>query len=378
MAPKKPSAAALQSPSAPQPSFRSGAVARLAGMPVATLRIWEQRYRAVGPSAAPSGHRLYTALDVGRVLLLRQLTEQGHAIGSIAALGTTQLQQVASTQAASIQAASKRAASTRAGSTSDASPAGKLGRPAGQSAPLRLVVVGQALALRLQRPAVAQHLAHPWQLTAVFGSLAEAAEAGKTTPGAAAAPLTASAAVDLLLWQAPGLQTSELPALKTAQDAWRTRQVAVVYRFAGAAAVGAFAATGASVVREPADDDALGVWLASLQGALVRGADAPDTQPVPPDVPNLAAGDVTPRRFDDAALTTITGMSSTLACECPRHVAELLMQLSNFEVYSADCAHRSPDDAELHVYLQRVAGASRTLFEAALDRVARHEGLLLP
>ena len=75
------------------------------------------------------------------------------------------------------------------------------------------------------------------------------------------------------------------------------------------------------------------------------------------------AGDAAPRRFDDATLTDLAGLSSTMACECPRHVAELLMQLSNFEAYSADCENRSPADAELHAYLQRVAATARTLFE---------------
>ncbi len=346
MALKKPSVTAIEPKSAPPPTFRSGAVARMARMPVSTLRIWEQRYRAVGPIAAPSGHRLYSAADVQRVLLLRQLTEQGHAIGSIAALDAAQLQQVASTRGAS--------------------PAGKGVRPARRRAALRLIVVGQALALRLQRPAVVQRLGHPWQLTAVFESLAEAAHAAS------------GAAVDLLLWQAPGLQASALPELKAAQDAWRARQVVVAYRFAGAAATNAFAASGAMVVREPADDDALGAWVASLQGSLASGAEAPDRQPVPRDTPDWAAGAVAPRRFDDAALTAIAGLSSTIACECPRHVAELLMQLSNFEDYSADCANRSPADAELHAYLRRVAGASRGLFESALERVARQEGLMLP
>lgn len=346
MALKNPPATAIQPPPAPQPTFRSGAVARMARMPVSTLRIWEQRYRAVGPTTAPSGHRLYSAADVQRVLLLRQLTEQGHAIGSIAALDAAQLQQVTSTHVAS--------------------PAGKGVRPVRQMAALRLAVVGPALALRLQRPAAVQRLRHPWQVTAVFESLAEAAHAAS------------GAAVDLLLWQAPGLQASALPELKAAQDALRARHVAVIYRFAGAAATSAFAATGAIVVREPADDDALGAWMASLQGSLVSGAEESDSQPVTRDTPDLAAGDVTPRRFDDAALTAIAGLSSTIACECPRHVAELLMQISNFEVYSAECANRSPDDAESHVYLTRVAGAARGLFEAALERIARQEGLMLP
>ena len=46
-------------------------------------------------------------------------------------------------------------------------------------------------------------------------------------------------------------------------------------------------------------------------------------------------------------LADIAGLSSTVACECPRHVAELLMQLSHFEAYSAECVARSPEDAAL-------------------------------
>ena len=72
------------------------------------------------------------------------------------------------------------------------------------------------------------------------------------------------------------------------------------------------------------------------------------------------------------------GRSSTMACECPRHVAELLVQPSHFEAYSAECGHRSAADAELHAYLRKVAAASRARFEAALGHVALHEGPILP
>lgn len=54
------------------------------------------------------------------------------------------------------------------------------------------------------------------------------------------------------------------------------------------------------------------------------------------------------------------------------------MQLSHFEAYSAECEQRSAADAELHAYLRQVAAASRARFEAALEHVARHEGLMLP
>jgi hypothetical protein len=77
-------------------------------------------------------------------------------------------------------------------------------------------------------------------------------------------------------------------------------------------------------------------------------------------------------------LAEFAGQSSTMACECPRHVAELLVQLSHFEAYSAQCASRGAADAELHAHLGRVAAASRARFEDALEQVALHEGLLLP
>ena len=59
-------------------------------------------------------------------------------------------------------------------------------------------------------------------------------------------------------------------------------------------------------------------------------------------------------------------------------MAELLVQLSHFEAYSADCEHRSAADAQVHAYLQQVAASARAAFESALEHVALHEGLLLP
>lgn len=333
-----------EAPPAPAgPTFRSAAVARMAQMPVATLRIWEQRYRAVQPGTAPSGHRLYSPADVQRVVLLRQLTEQGHAIGSIARLDSAQLQQVARAADQPTMAAGFRTPGPGRG--------------------LRLVVVGPALAARLQRDAVARRLARGVHRVAVFETLAEAALA---TDGTAA---------DLLLWHAPVLRPELPPELPAAQRACRAPQLAVVYRFAGSAVTRALADAGAAALREPADDASLGSWLAAVEAGLAHRA----AEPPPAEAPHAPQppGTVPPRRYDDAALTAIAGRSPTLACECPRHVAELLMQLSSFEAYSAGCAHRSAADAELHAYLQRVAGASRALFESALERVARHEGLPL-
>ncbi|WP_019938921.1 MerR family transcriptional regulator [Bordetella sp. FB-8] len=325
---------------ATSPAFRSGAVARMARMPVATLRVWEQRYRAVHPATAPSGHRLYSPADLQRVMLLRQLTEQGHAIGSIAGLDFAQLQEIARIPATQTDGGPHTPVRTARAPT--------------------WVVVGTALATRLQRAAVLRHLAYPVPRLAVFDSLAEATAAASVN------------AAELLLWQAPVLRPGKLAELQQAGQAWRTRHAAVLYRFAQASTIKTLADTGSSMLREPADDDMLGAWLGSIDRGLQSAP--PDADPRLPADPASAAA---PRRFDDAMLTAIAGLSSTLACECPRHIAELLMQLTSFEAYSASCIHRDAPDANLHAYLQQVAGTARSLFESALDRVAQHDGLTL-
>jgi hypothetical protein len=81
-----------------------------------------------------------------------------------------------------------------------------------------------------------------------------------------------------------------------------------------------------------------------------------------------------PRRFDDATLARLVRLSTTIACECPKHLAELVMQLSAFERYSDDCLSRSPADALLHRHLGDTANRAVRMFEDALSEVAKQEG----
>lgn len=307
------------------PVLRSGAVARMVPMPVATLRIWEQRYQAVRPSTAASGHRRYSAADLQRLRWLRQLVEQGHAIGAIAGLDSEQLQQM-------------------------------LAPP--RAPEMKVVVVGRALGARLLRPAVLPGLPRPFSLIAVLDAPGEAPM------------LDGRGGCDLLLCQLAGLQR-EVPAeLAALQAALPQARLAVVYRYGGADAVAAFSAAGIALLREPPDDAQLLAWLAGLQAGAAR------TAPVPAALAQHAAP--APRRYDDAALVGVIGMAQQVRCECPRHIAELLLQLASFEQYSAACGTDSPADAALHAQLQRVAALSRTLFEDALDSVVQHVGVAQP
>jgi DNA-binding transcriptional MerR regulator len=57
--------------------YSIGAVARMLGVPTATIRTWEERYGVVVPERSPGGHRLYTRDQVGQLRFLLRNIERG-------------------------------------------------------------------------------------------------------------------------------------------------------------------------------------------------------------------------------------------------------------------------------------------------------------
>lgn len=66
-------------------------VVELTGLSEFTLRGWENRYTAFRPGRTGTGRREYTAKDLQRAILLRELTNRGRKIGDIAHLPVTKL-----------------------------------------------------------------------------------------------------------------------------------------------------------------------------------------------------------------------------------------------------------------------------------------------
>jgi hypothetical protein len=85
---------------------------------------------------------------------------------------------------------------------------------------------------------------------------------------------------------------------------------------------------------------------------------------------------IPPRRFQPSELARLAAASTTVDCECPKHLVDLVMSLSAFEAYSASCESRSPDDAALHAYLHATTAQVRARIEEALFRVAEADGLM--
>ena len=309
--------------------LRSGTAARLAGLPVTTLRVWERRYGVVAAAKTESGQRVYSSHDVSRLRLLRQLTHAGHAIGTIATLELESLQVLAS-------------GTTVLGNSWANAPA---------NAALDAVVVGRSAAHALE---------------AVPGCVLRAVHDDLDQAESAPQP---EGRVGLLLVRLASLQPEAVERVLALGAALRAGAVFVVYAFGTEASARALRDAGATVRREPLTGRELAQW--------VRGArEAPALMPAP-----AAAGagwQIAPRHFSDEALAQLAEMRSPVACECLRHMAEIVAQLAGFERYSQDCTSSGPADAALHRHLTDTAGAARTMFEQALQRVVADERLEVP
>lgn len=298
--------------------YRSGVAARLAGLAVETLRVWERRYGLSETHRSEHGQRLYSAAQVRRLGLLKQLVDQGHPIGAIAAFPVAQLELLL------------------------AAPA--LG-PSKPGAALRVAVIGESLRCRIA--AGGRELVE----LQVLGSCELLAHAPTRLHGVGA---------DVLIAEVSELDDAAVPLIIAARDAAGASSAVVLYRFCSSATVRALRLRGCLVARVPGEMGEL--------AQLCRTA-AAGRPPAP------LRERVAPPRYDDAALAAYAAAGSTVQCECPRHLADLLMMVASFERYSAQCASRNDADALLHGELEHAAAMARTVLELAMERLVRAEGL---
>ena len=176
--------------------LRSGTAARLAGLTPSTLRIWEHRYGVVSPPKSASGQRTYSMADIQRLRLIKRLTLEGHAIGTVAGLPHDELVRLST------------------------------GHGASPSAGQRVLVVGRALARKLER-----RLRLPAAL--VFDDLDHAEK-----------DLARSGAVDVLAVHVVSLHASVTERVLALRDGLPAAAVVVVYSFGAEAAADALRTSG--------------------------------------------------------------------------------------------------------------------------------------
>jgi len=304
--------------------YRTGAAARLAGLPVETLRVWERRYSLSDAQRSERGQRLYSAEQVARLGLLKQLVDQGHSIGVLAGLSHEQLQSMLG-----LDGQAKAVAET----------------------PVQVLLVGAMLSRRI----------------AAMGQGAYGLDVRGYCDALEQAPrLSPDAGADVLVIEMAELDDSAIAPIIAARQATGVSATVVLYRFSPSATIRALRAQGCLVARIPADLTELALLCQSaLDGHR-------------PPLHGIALPNVAAPRFDEAALARITSAGTNVTCECPRHLTEVLLMVGSFERYSQQCASRNPEDAALHAQLALASGRARMLLEDAMEQLAIADGLPLP
>jgi DNA-binding transcriptional MerR regulator len=311
-----------------------GAVAKLTGLSDHTIRVWERRYDAVVAERAANGRRVYSPSDVEKLGLLKTLTDHGLAIGQIAADSLEALRERVQALRDFVQAPMPdRVAVALLGDFLH----GLATAHDRDIAPVEILVADSS-----RDSFVADLARHP---------------------------------VDVVAVEVPVLDAdaiSQLQELMTSADAARG---IIVYSFGRARDVARANDARIVTLRAPID-------IEELRAAVLRAYAPPPTARIAST--NVAAahdpdwqfsGPVAPRRFNKRQLSTLAHASTAIDCECPQHLAQLVGDLTAFEIYSAQCANRDDEDAALHRYLHQTTAQARALIEGALERVAEAEDI---
>jgi len=314
---------------------RIGTVSDLSGVPIATLRIWENNYDAFHPSEMVGAQRLYDDDTIIRAGLFKQLTDNGQDIEKIAHLTSGELNRL-----------------LRLGKTESVE------KPITQKEKCIVVTtVGQLLTHRIKSDRLQKIMgAHPVEVNQSFADMEEALSNGLQQP------------CDILLIKMNSLHSFTQSAIFRLIEKHKPNHIILLYRLGTEKVITDLLNTGIILAQDPITDldlanlvyNATAIERSTSWAAHIwNDASIPD------------------RKYSDDVLEKVADFKTSILCECPKHVATLISQLSVFEEYSKSCSNKNDADAQMHEYLSTVAGTARALFEKALERLAVHEHIPL-
>jgi DNA-binding transcriptional MerR regulator len=313
--------------------FEISAVSRLTGVTTPNIRMWEKRHGVVEPKRSESKRRLYTPDDIQRLTLLKALVDRGHSIGTIATLSMPQLEQ---RLAAQERADGPKSVNDEEGSC------------------CRLLVIGETLCEQFSG---SSNFIEGTQVVASFGTLEEAGESPASN-------------VDVVVIECSTLFEDTIPVIQELVRRSHAVRAVIVYRFTQQATVNAIeeGMNRITALRGPVNAEELQVVLrADVSMASRKYSTSSSVEMRDQEVPT--------RLFTDKELAKASQVSSTIDCECPQHLGNLITSLTAFEKYSNECESRSPDDEALHRFLHQTTAQARALMEHALQEVIDAEGI---
>jgi len=321
---------------APKPSqqfYQIGTVARLTGLSTHNIRMWEKRYGVVAPDRSHSRNRLYSQHDLERLQLIKELVDCGHTISRLAPLNESELQGILAQQ-------SQRAHSVLP-----------------EYRCTKVVVISDFLSTTDIAPiALGSHIEVQLINHAEANQCLEQSSVGKQQ--------IKDDSTTVFIIDQPTLHRDDAESWLQILRLRRCPLGIMVYQYSDKVTLKAFTSRISRAVKGPLTLDLLEREL------LVIDTNGQQLRPLQP-------GESVPQRFSYAQLLRFAQMTTNNHCECPKHLATLLIDMVNFEQYSQECGSRSQQDKEMHEYLHLLAGSVRSQLEDALIKLAEMERIAI-
>lgn len=311
----------------PRPLYGIGTVARLTGLKPDTLRVWERRYGLGASHKSATGRRQYSQADLEHLQLVAALVNSGSRIGEIASTERKTLEMLLRSR-------------------------GKGGRAALPAPKPRVVFIGLQLCEWLDE--------HQGCLAGVDALLVR-------VPLADITPVVCEdiGRADSLVVECANLggpQTRQLADLMRDLD---VEKALLTYQFASERWLQALEQQNIAATTFPPDP-------AYLAFELARSVASKSTSQGDSNLGDLMSAK--PRQFDEMQLRAARQLQSSLECECPRHITDLIRSLSHFEEYSSSCSVENWHDAAVHACIYAYTSQARWLMERALQAVLEERG----
>ncbi|MFN2288769.1 MAG: MerR family transcriptional regulator [Chromatocurvus sp.] len=310
-----------------RPLYGIGTVARLTGLKPDTLRVWERRYGLGASHKSATGRRQYTQSDLEHLQLIAALVAAGSRIGEIANTERKTLELLVRNR-------------------------GRSGRESLPERKPRAMFIGRQLCDWLD--------AHQGCIAGVDARLARVA-LGDFVPQ----DQSGLEEVDTLVIECPNLASGNVNMLQAVADHFKARKVIVSYQFGNDRWLAELESRGHATTSFPPDPSYLAFEI--TRGLAEKAA-------------SLGEGNLgelmhaQPRQFNENELLAARQLKSTLDCECPRHISDLITALANFEAYSSSCSVENWHDAAVHSCIYAYTGQARHLMEKAMQAVLEERG----
>ncbi len=319
--------------------YKIGAVSRITGIGSETLRAWERRYEAVIPNRSESGDRQYSREDVTKLLMLKTLTESGISIGTIARLGPIELKSLFEEHSKDHDKYTNGTPKTQISNVVDCNVA-----LLGDGFPVRILDGLEEV--------------KGINLIGMYESINDMQNT-----------IDKSKQINIVVVETPTINAKTKEQMSKIIEITGAWHIVIIYGFANQQQIEELQSSQITVVRSAVDVQELARLCIFHSGGSERlpGLQAGSTLHYEQTIPS--------RKFSNAQLNNLASISSTIKCECPKHMSDIVKDLVSFEIYSAECENENDQDAALHSYLHATTAQARSMLEEAMSHLIRVEGI---